>query len=214
MQLRALAPLFVALALLAPRAQAQTTLEVYLTAKIEKLATPPSCAPKATHKAACSDVNLVAGAGVDLSKVEGQTVDLVAKPVVATCVVLEVTKVSSATYWHRITAQTGNFKLGDTVRFESRLPLISVSPWIISAGKFFFPAGTYGTLLLDPLTLVYVNNYVPLFGVLRLDVKIPVDTNLIGVTIYSQGAWVGLDSQSNPTGQLLNVDCFQIKSNQ
>jgi hypothetical protein len=208
-------PAFAFLSLLAPDLSAQSAqaLSFQMTARIEKLSKAPIFAPKATHRARCTDVYLRAGKGVNLSLWEGKYVNLVGSPKLALAVMLEVTKIESSKYYLEISQRSGGaFRLGEEVTFSTRTPWIAISPWVMSGKPAFIPAQDYGALTLSPLSLIYIRNDIPFFGRVRTRVKIPMDRSLIGISIYQQGMYLSIGLSQVVTGRLLNNDCFKIQA--
>jgi len=215
MKLAVAVPALALLTFLAPDLNAQATQELsfQMTARIEKLAKAPVFAPKATHRARCTNVYLYAAKGVDLSKWEGKYVKLVGSPKLALAVLLEVSKIESSPYYLKISQSSGGaFRLGENVTFQTRTPWLSVVPWILSGKPSFVPVQQYGALTLDPLGLIYIQNDIALLGSVTKRVRIPNDKSLIGARIYQQGMYLSVSLSLAVTGRLLNNDCFQIQA--
>lgn len=187
----------------------EAQLVVELTAKVLKLAKAPTCSKNATHAVSCTDIVLLAGKGVNLANFENKHVSLKGKLLLRSCPTLEVTEIKTTGYHLKITAlDSGGFKLGNRVRFRTRAPFLSIVPWFLAAKPFFLPLQSFGTLMLDPLSLIYVQNNIALFGSVTITVRIPNDKALIGALVFSQGAFVTLLPSID--GRLLNTDCFKI----
>ncbi len=208
-------PAIALLSLVAPDLNAQSTqaLSFQMTARIEKLAKAPVFAPKATHRARCTNVYLYGGKGVDLSKWVGKYVNLEGSPKLALGVLLEVSKIETSRYYLEISQSAGgDFRLGEEVRFRTRTPWLSVVPWILAGKPSFLPVQQYGALTLDPLGLIYIRNDIALLGSVTKRVKIPNDKALVGASIYQQGMYLSVSLNKTVTGRLLNNDCFKIQA--
>ena len=201
-------PFSLLITLLAITVTGKAQLGVDLVGKIEK--TTSSCNARITHKLTCSDVFLYGASGVDLSKLEGQTVNVKGSLQLATCVLVEVAE--TGTFRNVMTispSRGGSYRIGESAVFRTRAPFLALVPLFIAGDKFFVPLGPFGHIGFG-LPVVWVNTKIALLGSASTTCPIPNDRGLVGVTIYSQGAYVSI-GLGGIEGRLANVDCFTIQ---
>jgi hypothetical protein len=185
---------------------ASSQLEV--TGRIDKLASPPACSPKATHVVRCTLVYLY-GNNVDLAPFEGKVAALTGSLALAACPTLEVRAAVASAFGYQITSSgTGKFKIGETASFRTTCPLLAAVPFLIAAGPSFVPLGPHGSLLIDPLSTLWLETNVALLGSNTVRIPLPNDKNFIGVRIWGQGIYLTFLPQLD--GRALNADCFEI----
>ncbi|HLU39755.1 MAG TPA: hypothetical protein VK081_10235 [Planctomycetota bacterium] len=203
--MRPVASLVLALAL-ASTAAAQ--LPVALTGKIERAGANP-CHTSATHRVACTDIFL-RSTTVDLSSLEGRTVDLRAVTTVTPgcAVLLDVTEAANAAY-ATSTLALGGYRRNATVVFTTTAPVGALVAYFFASQPGFLPFLTFGTLQLDPTANFLYWTFDVSIGVALRTVRIPDEPALVGQVALFQTAFVSVAPELR--FGLLNAGCFTIQ---
>lgn len=181
-------------------------LPITLKGTVERLPAA-GCDPAATHQIRCSEV-LLKSSVVDLSALEGRTVDLTGDLVLQPgCLTVDVATAEAAS---NRTLQLAIFgtRLGRPVTFTTFSPPGSFLVYVWSAGPGFLPLGPFGTLLLDLPSAIVVGTNVSVGIDIRTE-RIPNDPNLVGVDIHYQFAYASL--LTGLEFGFLNPGCFTIQ---
>jgi hypothetical protein len=180
-------------------------LQTRLTGTIQKVAGTP-CNAKATHRVACTELLLYSSL-VDLTQLEGrqQTIEGTLR-LSPGCTTIEVTAAEAPAQRTTALALFG-FRIGRPVTFTTFAPAGSLVAYFFGTGPGFAPLGQFGSLLLDPVGIVYWASDLSI-GIALRTATIPNDPQLVGVDIWMQTAWL----QLAPTlgGGMLNPTCFTI----